>query len=162
MELFAITVEIKKEDISALCEYILKRRKVRSVILYIFLIALFILIFRISHIDLYLSIGMSLALVAIFGSTMTRLTRSRYSSQFNSNKNFREPIIYHIYEDHYRVKTATSESEVDWASRYDIRQDNDYIYIFHLRELASLIPKRYLDAEQVSFFEKLILKYGKK
>ena len=56
-----------------------------------------------------------------------------------------------MYNDHYIVKTASSESKADFATSYDIVQDDEYIFIFHMREMASVIPKRYLNAEELTF-----------
>ncbi len=162
LEQFKITVEIKQEDIKALCELILQRRKLRSAILGVVMAAFFVMIFTMAGVGMYLSIGLSILFAALFAGAMIKLTRSNYSRQFNSNKNFRQPIEYHIYNDHYIVKTASSESKVTFDSRYDIIQDEAYFFIFHMREMASVIPKRYLSAEECTFFNEIITRFRRK
>jgi hypothetical protein len=162
LERYKITVEIKQEDIKALCEVILQRRKLRSAILGVVMAAFFVMIFTMAGVGLYLSIGLSILFAALFAGAMIKLTRSNYSRQFNTNKNFKHPIEYHMYNDHYIVKTASSESKVDFATRYDIVQDDEYIFIFHMREMASVIPKRYLNAEELTFFNEIITRFRRK
>jgi hypothetical protein len=51
LERFKITVEIKQEDIKALCELILQRRKLRSAILGVVMAAFFVMIFTMAVLD---------------------------------------------------------------------------------------------------------------
>lgn len=161
MELFKIKVDIREEDIIALFKYHQKLKRVRTTLIYIGLIVLFSFFFVSAKIELMYSILTAFVLTAAFALLNPRLGRIRYLKQFEANKNFKEPLEYHIYPDRYRVKASSSESEVLWATRYDIRQDGDYIFIFHTREMTSMLPKRCMTADELTFFDELIEKFGK-
>lgn len=161
MELFKIIVDIKKEDIIALFKYHQKQKRVRTNLIYVGLIILFTFFFKSVKVEIGEAVLLAAILVLVFAFLNPRLGRLRYLKQFEANKNLQQPLEYHIFADRYMVKTSIAESEVQWSTRYNISQNDDYIFIFHTKELTSMLPKRCMTDDQLTFFGELIKRFGK-
>jgi len=89
---------------------------------------------------------------------LNNISKQRHLKSFKSNKTYLNDIHYTFYIDHYEINAEKSSESVTWLSRNALLWDDSYFYIYHSNVLASVIPKRYLDKEQVTFLESIIIK----
>ncbi len=158
MKKFNVAVTITKEDIIALALYNLRQKRRNFVIINIAILILLVYFFDHQFSNIYLVWFLSICIVTSFVFLSMQIVKMRAVKQFNSQTAFRHPLYYEVFDDHYEVKSIGLESSIRWASRYAIRQNENYIFIYHFKEVASIIPKRYLDEKMRQFFDELISK----
>ena len=157
MESFSISIRIQEDDILALRKFHLSRKK----FMWIRIAALFIIMYY--FIDLNIANKFLTIFLAAISTTavvliLNYISKQRHLKGFKSNKTYMNDIHYTFYRDHYEINTEKSSGSFTWLSRNALLWDDSYFYIYHSNELASVIPKRYLDIEQVTFLEGIIIK----
>lgn len=158
MKKFNVAVTITKEDIIALAMYNLRQKRRNFIIINAAILILLVYFFDHQFNNIYLVWFISICLVTSFIFLSIQIVKIRAIRQYNSQKAFRQPLYYELFDDHYEVKSIGLESSITWASRFAIRQNESYIFIYHFKEVASIIPKRYFDIKMQHFFDELIRK----
>ncbi len=82
--------------------------------------------------------------------------RFRIKRVFKSNKKLGETITYTFYEAKYTVKGESFFSEMVWNSLYEVFESKNYLLLYHSRQSAHIIPKRFFQPETMKQLRAII------
>lgn len=97
-----------------------------------------------------------LGFIFTFGLPLFVYWNSRLN--YKSNARIRERITYSFTEDLLEIKGESFNTQMTWEKMFKVTESKDLILLWQNRQLANVIPKKYLNSEQLKELKALILK----
>ncbi len=155
---FTFSGRITFDDYVQFNRFILRKRIVLRLIVYIFSLILLIFTFGLSNLkDGFSFDSLNIALCfmfffLIYATISLLFSKRRYRKIFNSSKTIEEECHYIINEKYMKTSSETTNSTLTQETIHKIIFDKDSMYIFLAMNMAQIIKKRFLGNDE---YEKL-------
>lgn len=146
---FETVISITRKDSFRFLRYHGSRK--RRISLFVFSFLILIIVYYNSDLKTALAFIPFIAIYMILLSTfMFFILMFKSYRQHKSVHEYKDPMTLTFYSDHYTVQSNAGVGKVDWNNLYKVNSDSQNFYFYLSKSTASIVPKRYFTAEQLT------------